>query len=175
MPVIDPRAGRAFIWVISWFLFLTIAGGGGCLVMYMILPETTTTSWLPVVGITLVCLPWFFWLSTFLYRIFSRVFGFRFGIGGCSQGSSNGNNVVEEEGAAGATSAYDRSDSPVESPARSGERRVQFEAAVTVHENDIEREDRDRNKDSIVSTSSLSSSSIMSHESELPLASSMAS
>ncbi|PON38480.1 hypothetical protein PanWU01x14_312100 [Parasponia andersonii] len=170
MPVIDPRAGRAFIWAISWFLFLTIAGGGGCLVMYMILPETTTTSWLPIVGITLVCLPWFFWLSTFLYRILSRVFGFRLGIDG-----SNGNNVVEEEAvAAAATSVYDQSNSPAETPALIAARRVQFEALVTVHEND-ENEDQDKHKDSIVSPSSSINSSVMSHESEMPLASSMAS
>ncbi|PON78680.1 hypothetical protein TorRG33x02_237240 [Trema orientale] len=175
MPVIDPRAGRAFIWAISWFLFLTIAGGGGCLVMYMILPETTTTSWLPIAGITLVCLPWFFWLSTFLYRILSRVFGFRLGIGGCSGGGSHGNNVVEEEAvAAAATSVYDQSNSPAETPAEIAARRVQFEALVTVHEND-EDEDQDRLKDSIVSPSSSINSSVMSHESEMPLASSMAS
>lgn len=68
-----------------------------------------------------------------------------------------------------------------ESPgANNGERRVQFEAAVTVHENDGSddqdrsgRDDQDRNKHSTVSSSS--NSSIMSHESEMPLASAMAS
>ncbi|XP_062114473.1 uncharacterized protein LOC133825562 [Humulus lupulus] len=188
MPVRDPRAGRAFVWVISWFLFLTIAAGGGCLIMYMILPETNTTSWLPVVGITLVCLPWFFWLSTFLYRVLSRVFGFRIGIGGNNNSNNHTNNVILEEEEAAVTAATSasscHSDQITESPGggHGGERRVQFEATLTVHENDIEKDDiadHDRSKDSIVSKSSScsssSNSSVLSHESELPLASSMGS
>lgn len=136
--------------------------------MYMILPETTATSWLPIVGITLVCLPWFFWLSTFLYRVFSRVFGCRIGVGGCSGGGeSNDNNGAKDD----SPSPFDRPP-PEESGqmAENGARQVQFEAAVTVHENDERDQDHDRSKDSIVSRNS----SVVSHESELPLASSMA-
>ncbi|KAM6563412.1 hypothetical protein CsatB_023410 [Cannabis sativa] len=196
MPVRDPRAGRAFICVISWFLFLTIAGGGGCLIMYMILPETNTTSWLPVVGITLVCLPWLFWLSTFMYRILSRIFGFRIGIGedndnhnNISNNDNNTNNVIpeEEEEAGVAAASSDHSEQKTEySPA---ERRLQFEATLTVHDDDENENYKDDGdgiiildhkqrsiKQAIVSKSSSSSSnsSVLSHESELPLASSRA-
>lgn len=49
--------------------------------MYMILPETETTAWLPMVGLFLVCLPWFFWILTFFYRVISRACGFRVSLG----------------------------------------------------------------------------------------------
>ncbi|KAL5554953.1 hypothetical protein UlMin_037189 [Ulmus minor] len=162
MLVSDPRAGRAFIWLIYSFLFISIAVGGGCLVMYMILPDTTTTSWLPVVGVTLVCLPWLFWLFTFFYRIFSRVIGFRIGIGnraGSGRGGGAGGNSVVQADGAGA------SDLPVGFP---NGRNGQFEAAVTVHEEDDGHNDRKRN------VLSSCNSSNTSHESAMPLASSMA-
>ncbi|GMN33119.1 hypothetical protein TIFTF001_003986 [Ficus carica] len=141
----------------------------------MVLPETPTTSWLPTVGVTLVGLPWLFWLFTFLYRVLSRVFGFRLGMdcGGDQGGESN----VEPD----AVATDDHDESPT--AGNNGERKVQFEAAVTVHENSGgddrdrdrggDRHDQDRYKHSNVSSSS--NSSIMSHESEMPLASSMAS
>jgi len=63
--------------------------GGACLVAYMLLPESeTSSSWIPEIGVALVCLPWLFWLLTFLYRVFSRIFGCRVSIGG---GGSGGN------------------------------------------------------------------------------------
>ncbi|KAH1135270.1 hypothetical protein GYH30_013171 [Glycine max] len=62
MPVSDPSSGRMFIWIIA---------------------ETSssldTRDW-GTVG--LLCLPWLFWLLTFLYRIFSRIFGCRVSVGG---------------------------------------------------------------------------------------------
>jgi len=63
--------------------------GGACLVAYMLLPESeAASSWIPEIGVALVCLPWLFWSLTFLYRIFSRIFGYRVSIGG---GGSGGN------------------------------------------------------------------------------------
>ncbi|KAL2342897.1 hypothetical protein Fmac_004182 [Flemingia macrophylla] len=92
MPVSDPSSGRTFIWIISGLLFMSIVAGGACLVAYLLLPESKTeSSWIPEIGVTLVCLPWMFWLLTFLYRIFSRICGCRVIIGG---GGSGGNWVV---------------------------------------------------------------------------------
>lgn len=90
MPILDPRAGYAAIWIVSCFLFLSIAVGGGFLLMYMILPESDSTYWLPIAGVTLVCLPWLFWLCTCLYRIISRLSGFRMSIGGVGGGAGGG-------------------------------------------------------------------------------------
>ncbi|KAK7358797.1 hypothetical protein VNO77_00736 [Canavalia gladiata] len=79
MSVSDPSSGRTFIWIIAGLLFISIMAGGACLVAYMILPESESTAWLPALGVTLVCLPWAFWMLTCLYRIFSRCFGCRIG------------------------------------------------------------------------------------------------
>ncbi|KAK7369520.1 hypothetical protein VNO80_11559 [Phaseolus coccineus] len=89
MPVSDPSSGRTFVWIITGLLFISVVAGGACLVAYMLLPESeTSSSWIPEIGVALVCLPWLFWLLTFLYRVFSRIFGCRVSIGG---GGSGGN------------------------------------------------------------------------------------
>ena len=77
MSLVDPSAGRAFVWIVFFSLFFCILSGGACLLVYIILPETETTAWLPVAGLSLVCLPWFFWILTFIYRVISRACGFR--------------------------------------------------------------------------------------------------
>ncbi|KAL5820123.1 hypothetical protein ACOSQ4_023965 [Xanthoceras sorbifolium] len=84
------RSGYTVIWLISCFLFISIAAGGGFLVMYMVLPESPSTSWLPLAGVTLVCLPWLFWFLTFFYRVVSRACGFRMVIGGVGVGVGDG-------------------------------------------------------------------------------------
>ncbi|KAK7318422.1 hypothetical protein RJT34_03122 [Clitoria ternatea] len=88
MPVSDPSSGRTFIWIITTLLFISIIAGGACLVAFLVLPESETeSSWIPEVGVTLVCLPWAFWFLTFVYRILSRCFGYRIGfIGGGATG-----------------------------------------------------------------------------------------
>ncbi|RYR66216.1 uncharacterized protein LOC107480170 [Arachis duranensis] len=68
----DPDSGRAFIWLITCILFISILAGGGCLLAYIVLPESQTSPLIPILGVTLVCLPWAFWFLTCLYRIFSR-------------------------------------------------------------------------------------------------------
>ncbi|TKY60448.1 hypothetical protein E2542_SST17547 [Spatholobus suberectus] len=89
MPVSDPSSGRTFIWIISGLLFISIVAGGACLVAYLLLPESeTSSSWIPQIGVALICLPWLFWLLTFLYRILSRIFGCRVRIGGDGSGGN---------------------------------------------------------------------------------------
>ncbi|XP_014523779.1 uncharacterized protein LOC106780062 [Vigna radiata var. radiata] len=79
----DPSPGRTFIWIITGLLFISIVAGGACLVAYLLLPESeTSSSWIPEIGVALVCLPWLFWLLTFFYRVLSRTFGCRVTIGG---------------------------------------------------------------------------------------------
>ena len=92
MPVApDPSSGRIFIWITACFLFTCVLAGGGCLVEYMILPASEVPPWIPLLGFTLVSLPWVFWLLTFLYRILSRCCGCRFGFGVAREGSRGGN------------------------------------------------------------------------------------
>ncbi|KAF9678942.1 hypothetical protein SADUNF_Sadunf07G0088800 [Salix dunnii] len=50
MPVEDPTSGRVFIWLISFFLFITIAAGGSLLLMYVLLPADPSRAWFPVAG-----------------------------------------------------------------------------------------------------------------------------
>jgi len=73
----DRSSGRTLIWVTASTLFTCVLVGGGCLVEYMVLPESKVPSWVLVLGFMLVSLPWAFWLLTFLYRIFSRCCGCR--------------------------------------------------------------------------------------------------
>ncbi|XP_020234940.1 uncharacterized protein LOC109814839 [Cajanus cajan] len=82
MPEADPSAERTFIWIIACILFICVLAGGGCLVAYTVLPVSQVPPWTPRIGIMLVCLPWAFWLLTFLYRIFSRICGCRINVGG---------------------------------------------------------------------------------------------
>ncbi|KAK7399359.1 hypothetical protein VNO78_10541 [Psophocarpus tetragonolobus] len=100
MPVSDPSSGRIFIWIISGLLFISIVAGGACLVAYLLLPESeTSSSWIPEIGVALVCLPWLFWLFTFLYRIFSRILGYRVSVGTGGSGANwvpNANNADVE-------------------------------------------------------------------------------
>jgi len=63
----------------------------------MILPKSQSTSWLPVAGVTLVCLPWLFWFLTFLYQVISCACRFRLRIHGVDAGGDGGApNVVTE-------------------------------------------------------------------------------
>ncbi|CAK8579010.1 unnamed protein product [Lathyrus sativus] len=107
MPVSDPSSGRKFIWIIACFLFISLIAGGACLVAYMYLPESETSSWVPVVGVGLVCLPWAFWFFTCLYRIFSRCLGCRVGLmsgGGGSNQPRNGDVEVAAQSTKGGSS-----------------------------------------------------------------------
>lgn len=136
MPVADPSSGRTFIWLITCILFISIFARGGCLVAYLVLPESQIASWVPDVGVTLVFLPWAFWVFTFLYRIFSRCCGFRLRV---SVPNINNNGGGDQGGRGGSGGAANNA--PV-----------------------------DDDKKAVVRTLS-----IASHESEMPLAKSMAS
>ncbi|XP_010527071.1 PREDICTED: uncharacterized protein LOC104804459 [Tarenaya hassleriana] len=146
MPVPDPQAGRTFICLITFFLFLSIAIGGGCLIAYTILPYPP--SWLSYVGITFVCLPWLFWLLTFVYRLLSRSLGFRMVVG--SGGNASGDTVTREIEPPGQNLESPPEETPRQCPSGDGNK------------------SKER-------TSSSSSSSVASHESEMPFAISMGS
>lgn len=91
MPAPEFTQGRTYIWIVSSFLFACIVAGGACLGAYLSLPEDQVQSWLPVLGVTLVCLPWAFWTLTFIYRIISRAFGFRVRVGDIGAGGAANN------------------------------------------------------------------------------------
>ncbi|CAJ1974807.1 unnamed protein product [Sphenostylis stenocarpa] len=127
----DHSSGRTLIWIIACILFICVLVGGGCLLEYVVLPESEVPSWMPILGFTLVSLPWAFWLLTFLYQIFSRCCGCRIGFD------------VEREGSKGVGG---------------GGAVAHGDAGVEANVNGIDR-----------------NLSVASHESQMPLAKSMAS
>ncbi|KAG6571341.1 hypothetical protein SDJN03_30256, partial [Cucurbita argyrosperma subsp. sororia] len=147
MSLVDPSAGRAFVWFVFFSLFLCILSGGACLLVYIILPETESTAWLPVAGLSLVCLPWFFWILTFFYRVISRACGFRVSL-------------------AMAMSANDTNDDDNNNNNSSGES-PRCDARAQAEE--------DGNNDDQRRSNLSSNNSIMSRESEIPFAISMGS
>ncbi|CAN8229898.1 unnamed protein product [Cochlearia groenlandica] len=151
MPVPDPGARRTFICLITCFLFLSIFAGGGCLIAYTIQPYPPI--WLAYLGIFFVCLPWFFWFLTFAYRIVSRTFGFRMVIGS----SGNAEAMPRDLDPLPDHQTLDES-SPQEEIAQ----QPQGEVLVSINEGNQSKK-------------RMSTSSIGSHESEMPLAISMAS
>lgn len=156
MPVPDPRAGQAFICLITLFLFLSIAVGGGCLIAYTVLPYPPV--WLSYLGIFFVCLPWFFWFLTFAYRIVSRTFGFRMVVGsGGNNNNASGDSMPRD---------VDPPDQSLESPDDDPETipNPQGQVLVSIEGNQSKKR---------MSTSS--NSTVGSHESEMPLAISMGS
>lgn len=174
MAVSDPRSGNIYICLISTILLLSLVGGGAILVLYIVLPDSDP--WLPIAGISLVSLPWFFWFLTFLYRIFSRrCCGPRSAVtdaGASGSGNSRGGGETDGLSAPGVADDVPalESDSPVVSPG-SGARRVRFAGAVVVSE--AGGGDQEAKKKNNVNQSSSSSSekdnSFASHESEIPL------
>lgn len=160
MSAINPTP-RCYIWVIAIFLFSCILSGGTFLVLYMTQPETPTTSWYPIIGIVLVCLPWFFWLLTVLYRILSRTLGFRMVCWGRGvfpvNSTRNGNapptdSAGDEEGSALENGNTINNAAAKKSPRGDSSKQVHFADSVAQ-----------------------GGSSTASHESELPLKTSMAS
>ncbi|KAF5745107.1 hypothetical protein HS088_TW07G00688 [Tripterygium wilfordii] len=176
MPAPDPKTGRAFIWLVSCFLFISIAAGGTFLMLYMILPESESTSWLPIAGVFFVCLPWMFWFLTCFYRILSRACGFRVAIGGGGGGGERGG------GGGNATQVVTTTgDQPAEVTVEADSlendgRHVQFGPPVVLGGEDHEAGQQGNDTKMMRhSLSNSSDSSIASHESEMPLALSMAS
>lgn len=203
----ETRPGSAFIWLISSVLFLSIAAGGGCLVVYMLQPNSPYSTWLPFAGVAFVCLPWLFWVLTCFYRLISRAFGFRVGVapggggggaykgafaaGGAGAGAGGGggdcpnaanaaNKNVAIEAAAGSVEPLVRA-----SPESEARRRAQFEAILALDDQDDHQGHGSSEGTTDTKKTSSSSharhsgcnrdSSVASHESEMPLASSMAS
>ncbi|KDP31470.1 hypothetical protein JCGZ_15350 [Jatropha curcas] len=170
MPVSDPSSGRLFIWLISCFLFISVLTGGTFLILYLVLPQSSATAWLPFAGVSLVSLPWLFWCFTCLYRIISRALGFRFIIGG---GGGGGNGGLSHPNAA--SNEPRNLETPLESTGGDG-KRVQFGGAVVVGAEDDDDDDNEKITNVKRSSSSLSSNdlSIATQESEMPLTSAMA-
>ncbi|XVE86490.1 hypothetical protein DITRI_Ditri18aG0038000 [Diplodiscus trichospermus] len=176
MPEPDPKAGRTYVWTISCILFICISAGGGCLFAYLILPESQSFILLVVLGFILVCLPWMFWTITVVYRITSRAFGFRMVIGSLY---GNGSAIAKSVGGDAAVGVNDidgaqildvNTKSAPTSP-EDDERHAQFDEAKN---GDICQERNIKQKANGSSSSSSNDISITSHESELPLALSMA-
>lgn len=155
-------SGASFIWIVSCFLFVSILAGGGCLLMYIIIPhEPGTMSWLPITGVALVCLPWLFWFLTFIYRVISRISKNKSNSGG-GAAVANINTVT---GANAITSSESNEVTGDQRLSDGHGRGVGSVGGQQAHGNGIAKR----------SNSSLTNQSLASHESELPLASSMAS
>ncbi|KAK4780429.1 hypothetical protein SAY87_016535 [Trapa incisa] len=184
MPVGDPRAGRLLIWLISSFILFSLATGGAFLVVYLVHPESTTTAstWLLYAGMSLVCFPWFFWFILCVYRCISRSLGFR--IVCCASGGGGDGDEGINKGSAGAggSAAVSRAGSMAGSMRDAGNqegKHVTFEEAVV--ENELASVDENSNDPKNIGSRSSSSiismdedTSFKSHESEIPLASAMA-
>uniref|UniRef100_A0A7N0TX12 Uncharacterized protein n=1 Tax=Kalanchoe fedtschenkoi TaxID=63787 RepID=A0A7N0TX12_KALFE len=84
MPVPDPRTGTLYVWITSCFLFTCLIVGGALLFLYLLKPESETTTWYPVAGLVFISLPFVFWGITIAYIILSRLLGFRLGSSGNS-------------------------------------------------------------------------------------------
>ncbi|KAJ6682716.1 MEMBRANE LIPOPROTEIN-RELATED [Salix koriyanagi] len=136
-------------------------------------PTDPSRAWLPVAGIALVCMPWIFWLLTCIYRIFSRLFGFRVAIGSGGGGAGGGRaraNVFNETGNAATNIGQSGN---VE--AQGDEAQDEFDGpTITVEKNDSGGNGNTGIKRSSSSGNSINNMSFRSHESELPLAPSMA-
>lgn len=174
MPVEDPTSGRLLIWFISFFMFITVAAGGSLLLMYLILPTDPSRAWLPVAGIALVCMPWIFWLLTCIYRIFSRLFGFRVAIGSGGGGAGGGRaraNVFNETGNAATDIGQSGN---IEAQGDEAQDEFDHGPTITVEKNDSGGNGNTGIKRSSSSGNSINNMSFRSHESELPLAPSMA-
>lgn len=178
----DPSAGSTFVWLISAVLFMSLAAGGGCLVLYIIEPDSYYASWLPFAGVALVCLPWLFWMLTCLYRVISRACRYRVAAGaggggrggGAFEGGSARADVPNTAGVEAVVVARSVETPPVRSPESDARRRAQFEAILALDQEDSQ-EGKDKKKSRSSSNHSSSDSSVASHESEMPLALSMAS
>ncbi|XP_054820462.1 uncharacterized protein LOC129319422 [Prosopis cineraria] len=96
MPASNPSSGPHSIYIVACILSICLLAGGACLASYLLLPESENSSSLAVAGVILVCLPWAFWIVTFLYRVLSRTFGFRLGAGGAANcGGGGGGNFID--------------------------------------------------------------------------------
>ncbi|XP_065875737.1 uncharacterized protein [Euphorbia lathyris] len=172
MPVADPTSGRIFIWLVACLLFTSVAVGGSFLILYVTLPDNVSQPWFPFAGVSLVCLPWLFWCFTCVYRIVSRTLGFRFVLG--SDGP-RGNNLptTSSSDSHGSSNALEAT---LES-ARDGDgdgRQVQSAGSAVTGENDKGDENKENTR-SLSNSISSNNLSFASHESEVPLTSSMSS
>ncbi|WCJ37851.1 hypothetical protein M5689_018950 [Euphorbia peplus] len=190
MPVSDPTSGRIFIWLVACLLFTSVAVGGSFLILYVTLPENVSKPWFPFAGVALVCLPWMFWCFTCVYRIISRTLGFRFVLGSDGRGGGGGGRGTNDHSSNSGNSsnglestlesARERDKDDDEEDEDGNGRTVQFAGSVVMGEsaNDDNDDDGDKKKGNMRSLSNSNSSnnlSFASHESEMPLTSSLSS
>ncbi|KAJ9177843.1 hypothetical protein P3X46_013009 [Hevea brasiliensis] len=180
MPVAEPTSGRLFIWLISCFLFTCVTVGGIFLLLYIVLPQNQAKPWLPIVGVTLVCLPWIFWCFTCLYRIISRALGIRVVIR-CGGGGGDGGSSARTRSNVSNTSRNVAShepanlNSPLEPAEEEDGRGVQFGGAAVLGEGDDDHEKKNANLRSLSTSISSNDLSVASRESEMPLTQAIAS
>ncbi|XP_043722550.1 uncharacterized protein LOC122669767 [Telopea speciosissima] len=165
MAMPDPRKGNIYVWLVSCLYFVSIVTGGVFLLVYIGLPETSTTHWFPVIGVVLVGIPWFCWGLTILYRCITPRGDSPARAGGGGGGGRGGGGGANKPGISNVdvcvatTSGNASSSSPVGSPVE-GTRQVRFGTTIVVDE---ERghgaSDQKRNDEEDHRTSSSSSSS----------------
>ncbi|CAN6374585.1 unnamed protein product [Urochloa humidicola] len=63
-----PPGSTLCLWMVTVVLLLSVLAGGACLAGYILLPPHEVPAWVPAVGLTLVALPWAFWILTCAYR-----------------------------------------------------------------------------------------------------------
>ncbi|KAL4183822.1 hypothetical protein AMTRI_Chr11g157050 [Amborella trichopoda] len=66
----EHRSDNACLWLVSCLLLLVIMAGGVLLALDIAMPESESTQWFRPTGMVLVGIPWFFWFTTALYRVF---------------------------------------------------------------------------------------------------------
>ncbi|TYH31057.1 hypothetical protein ES288_A01G143500v1 [Gossypium darwinii] len=168
----DPTAGRTYIWIITFLLLISIVAGGGCLLTYLLVPNSQSSIFLPTIGFTLDCMPWIFWIIIVVYRFTSRVFGFRmvidslYGNGNATPKSSGDGVGANDIG--GAQILDVSAKSPPNSP-KTNEKPSQIGEAKNV---DIGQESSTR-RDGSYSSNKSNHISTTSRESEKPLVLSM--
>ncbi|XP_057458542.1 uncharacterized protein LOC130749237 [Lotus japonicus] len=125
------RKGDARIYVISVLFLACTIGGGVLLFVYIRAPDLESVTLYLIVGMTLVAIPWLFWLLIYMYRCFRPV-NVQFDenhhnhIGNSRKGSPKSGLTTS------VTSPYGVKSSD-HSPA-SGERRVHFGAIVEMED-----------------------------------------
>ncbi|KAJ6413698.1 hypothetical protein OIU84_006495 [Salix udensis] len=147
MPVEDPTSGRLLIWFVSFFMFITVAAGGSLLLMYLILPDR------PIKGLASCC-----WVAI--------------GSGGGGAGGGRGRaNVFNETGNAATDIGQSGN---IEAQGDEAQDEFDHGPTITVEKNDSGGNGNTGIKRSSSSGNSINNMSFRSHESELPLAPSMA-
>ncbi|OAY65497.1 uncharacterized protein LOC109723535 [Ananas comosus] len=161
--------GDVCVWLIVGLLFLVLLAGGTFLALYISLPAHAAPAWYPLVGISLIGVPWTFWLLMCVYRCVAV----RAADVERPPPPIRPAAVAPAGGGGAPVGAVEGGGSPAGSPG--GARRVRFgNATVMGAAQENSRENGGRGDPQAESESTEDgSSSLKSHESEVPLALSM--